>query len=175
MKKVCAWIFILMMLFAAFAEDEPRVYLYFYHSNPCEACHEADNVYRIIEETGAGEGYSLLVVEYREYTSDYTEEMQNIQKWFGLSESPKTPFLIVGNTILSGYDAIRAGLQEAVIEAANTERIYSKENVEKYGSMNTGLFFTENAALYGGILAVVLIVVAIVFAHKRKAKGKKRN
>ena len=73
--------------------------------------------------------------EYREYPSDFRAETAAVAQWFDLERTPQTPFLVVGNTILEGYDAIREGLPAAVEEAADSAWSFSEENVAEYGSL----------------------------------------
>lgn len=177
-KWICALAALLLALpFWALGESEPRVILYFFHSNPCEACHKVDNLYRIADETGAGTQACLVVKEYREYTSDFRAETEAVAQWFDLERTPQTPFLVVGNTILEGYDAIREGLPAAVEEAADSAWSFSEENVAEYGSLKEARSAAGEAsaggklAACGGLAGAALIGAVAVRAGRR---GKKR-
>ena len=71
--------------FTALGEEvKPRVYLYFFHNNPCEACQEVDKLYDIADETDAWDLARLSINEFREYTSDFNYGVEIIMKWFDL-------------------------------------------------------------------------------------------
>ena len=175
-KWICALAALLLALpLWALGESKPRVILYFFHSNPCEACHKVDNLYRIADETGAGTQACLVVKEYREYTSDFRAETEAVAQWFDLGRTPQTPFLVVGNTILEGYDAIREGLPAAVKEAVDSACSFSEENVAEYGSLKEARFAAGETSsgkklVTCGILAGTALIGSVAVRAWRRGK-----
>lgn len=126
----------LCLAFSAQAEEKPCVSLHFFHNNPCESCHEINQLYAIADETHAWELAYLDFHEYREYTSAYNDAIAQLLQWFDLAQAPHTPFLIVGNTILVGYDSIADGLNASILESLQAgDAVFSEIGIEKYGSL----------------------------------------
>lgn len=165
----------LCLAFSAQAEEKPCVSLYFFHNNPCESCHEINQLYAIADKTRAWDLAYLDFHEYREYTSAYNDALTQLLEWFDLAQAPHTPFLIVGNTILVGYDSIADGLNAAILESLQADdAVFSEISIAKYGSLKNSPAALQSTKTpvwpYFAAFAAVVLIFFIVRSHSAPRK-----
>lgn len=93
---------------------------YFFFNNPCASCHEEDKIYEIFHKAFSETERASLRAEIQTvnvFEPSERTRMEELLQAAGLNEQDVSlPALLAGNRVLSGYDSIRNGMRELLLD-----------------------------------------------------------